>query len=95
MSCYYSLYLHIFISSIESPFYVLHASLWSTDMKRQLDIVNGTKALFGSLVSSPSFLKDMKGEEGYYFAFSDLSIRLAGQYRLKFSLIHLTKYKMI
>lgn len=68
-----------------------HASLWSVDMNTQLDILHETRALIGSLVSSPSLLKDLDNQRSYFFAFSDLSVRLAGQYRLKFSLIHLTR----
>lgn len=43
----------------------------------------------GSLVSSPSLLKNAEGEQGLYFAFPDLSIRTEGQYTLRFSLIKL------
>ncbi|CAO3666776.1 unnamed protein product [Rhizopus stolonifer] len=81
--------------SIDSPFYVMHVSLWSTDMKAKLEVVNEKKTMLGSLVSSASRLKDLEGEECYYFAFPDLSIRLAGQYRLQFSLIHLIRYMFI
>lgn len=43
----------------------------------------------GSLVSSPSLLKDTQDQQGLYFAFPDLSIRTEGQYSLRFSLIKL------
>lgn len=46
----------------------------------------------GSLVSSPSLLKNPQGEQGLYFAFPDLSIRTEGQYTLRFSLIKLNRY---
>ncbi|KAG1461307.1 hypothetical protein G6F55_003644 [Rhizopus delemar] len=81
--------------STDNPFYVTHASLWSVDMNTQLDILHETRALIGSLVSSPSLLKDLDNQRSYFFAFSDLSVRLAGQYRLKFSLIHLTRNEIV
>lgn len=63
-------------------------------MTRRYDTVENTfstplKCLIGSLVSSSTLLKDMHGEKGYYFAFPDLSVRMTGEYRLLFSLVHL------
>ncbi|KAI8646238.1 velvet factor-domain-containing protein [Parasitella parasitica] len=85
---------------IECPFYIIHASLWSTDMTKKYDIIEGTtptslRFLLGSLVSSPSLLKDLNNDKAYYFAFPDLSIRMTGQYRLQFSLLHLARNKII
>lgn len=80
---------------MESPFYVVHVSLWSEDMQTQHDLIQGSavpytmRFLVGSLVSSPSILKNLQDEKGYYFAFPDLSVRMTGQYRLHFNLIHL------
>lgn len=53
-----------------------------------------TRVLMGSLVSSPSLLKNPEGQQGLYFAFPDLSIRTEGRYTLKFSLIKLTRYAL-
>lgn len=49
----------------------------------------------GSLVSSPSLLKNAKNEPGLYFAFPDLSIRTEGRYTLRFSLMKLSKYVLL
>lgn len=76
-------------SESESPFYVVHVSLWSTDMTQHIDIVDNARTLIGSTVCSSTLLKDMNGEKGYYFAFPDLSVRIPGQFRLHFSLVHL------
>ncbi|KAI9260797.1 velvet factor-domain-containing protein [Sporodiniella umbellata] len=81
--------------SIDSPFYIMHTSLWSADMKTKFEVMNNTKVMLGSLVSSASLLKNLDSEEGYYFAFPDLSIRFAGQYRLQFSLIHLIRNEVV
>ncbi|CAO3694634.1 hypothetical protein G6F70_000245 [Rhizopus microsporus] len=79
----------------ESPFYVMHVSLWSVDMKTQYDLIENSRVLTGSLVSSPSLLKDLQDELAYFFAFSDLSIRLTGQYRLRFSLVHIARNEIV
>jgi hypothetical protein len=81
-------------NELESPFYVLHASLWSEDMQTQYDLIEGVfpytmRILVGCLVSSPSILKNLQNQKGIYFAFPDLSVRMTGKYRLRFSLIHL------
>lgn len=72
----------------------MHVSLWSEDKQTQYDLIEGSapytmRFLIGSLVSSPTLLKDLQDEKGYYFAFPVLSVRMAGTYRLDFSLIHL------
>jgi len=46
-----------------------------------------TRVLTGSLVSSMYLLTDLDGNEGAFFVFPDLSVRIEGTYRLKFSLI--------
>ncbi|KAL7752464.1 hypothetical protein RI367_001998 [Sorochytrium milnesiophthora] len=47
------------------------------------------RILMGSLVENGQWLEDPHGQLGFYFVFSDLRIRLEGQYRLRFSLFHL------
>lgn len=74
---------------------MVHVSLYSEDMQTQNDLIEGVtvphtmRFLVGSLVSSPSILKNLQDEKGYYFAFPDLSVRMTGRYRLHFNLIHL------
>lgn len=65
-------------------------------MTKRHDLIEETAShslrfLIGSLVSSPSLLKGINNDRAYYFAFPDLSIRMTGQYRLQFSLIHLAR----
>ncbi|KAJ1978990.1 hypothetical protein H4R34_003005 [Dimargaris verticillata] len=78
---------------VQNPFFVVHVTLWSEDKQSERSIIFNdpkfTRVLMGSLVSSPSLLKDTKGEQGCYFCFPDLSIRTEGRYTLKFSLIRL------
>lgn len=83
-------------SLVECPFYILHTSLWSTDLKTQCDLLAmdnlpPMRNMTGTLVSTPSLLKDLDNKKGYYFAFPDLSIKMTGQFKLKFSLIHMIR----
>lgn len=82
--------------SLQTPFFVLHVTLWSADRTQERNIISNppkcTRVLMGSLVSSPSLLKNPQGEQGLYFAFPDLSIRTEGQYTLRFSLIKLIRW---
>ncbi|KAJ2697552.1 hypothetical protein H4218_003875 [Coemansia sp. IMI 209128] len=56
----------------------------STEPGRELE-----NNLLGDYSASSSIVEDVVGERGCYFVFPNLSIRLEGRYRLKFSLIKL------
>ncbi|KAI9304673.1 velvet factor, partial [Cunninghamella echinulata] len=84
----------------QCPLCVLQASLWSSDCTQQLDTVqvvqrkssskaqlNPLRTLTGTLTSSPSILRDLDNELGIYFAFPDVSVRVAQTYCLKFDLL--------
>ncbi|ORX80294.1 hypothetical protein K493DRAFT_191253, partial [Basidiobolus meristosporus CBS 931.73] len=43
----------------------------------------------GSLVSSLYHLKDVNNSDGGFFVFPDLSVRMEGRYRLKFTLFEI------
>ncbi|KAI9261444.1 velvet factor [Phascolomyces articulosus] len=81
------------VQTLQTPFFVLHVTLWSADREEERNIISNppkcTRVLMGSLVSSPSLLKNPAGEQGLYFAFPDLSIRTEGRYTLRFSLMKL------
>jgi hypothetical protein len=78
-----------------SPFYVIHAGLWSPDMEAEQNILYTLNApiriLTGSLVSSGHFLKDINDELTTFFVFPDLSVRIDGKYRLKFMLMDISE----
>ncbi|KAI7867144.1 velvet factor-domain-containing protein [Spinellus fusiger] len=79
--------------TLQTPFFVLHVTLWSEDRQSERNIISNppkyTRILMGSLVSSPSLLKNTEGKTGLFFAFPDLSIRTEGRYTLRFSLMKL------
>ncbi|KAJ1986934.1 hypothetical protein H4R33_003104 [Dimargaris cristalligena] len=78
---------------VQNPFFVLHVTLWSEDQSAERSVIFNdpkyTRVLMGSLVSSPTMLKNPEGELGCYFCFPDLSIRTEGVYTLRFSLFRL------
>ncbi|KAK9708575.1 hypothetical protein K7432_009560 [Basidiobolus ranarum] len=80
-------------TAVQDPFYVLHVTLWSEDRQEERNIITSnskcTRVLMGSLVASANLLKIPEGEQGCYFCFPDLSIRIEGRYCLKFNLIRL------
>jgi len=51
--------------------------------------VKTIRVLMGNLVSSPCVLDDEFGKEGTFFYFPDLSVRIEGQFRLRFALMQL------
>ncbi|KAF6820952.1 vea protein [Colletotrichum sojae] len=80
-------------AKLHHPAYVVHCSIWDEHgLKDQTDMppefVRPGKRLMGSLVSSPFVGQDEHGEEGCFFCFPDMSVRTAGPYRLKFSLVY-------
>ncbi|KAG0747910.1 hypothetical protein G6F57_005416 [Rhizopus arrhizus] len=54
-----------------------------------LHFINGNSTTAGAVVQSPHKLKDLDGRDGGFFIFSDISVRLEGVYRLKFTLFEI------
>ena len=71
---------------LQSPYLFMKVSLLKPDVDEQL---HGDQSLLGSLVSSLHRLKDPKGEDGGFFVFGDISIKVQGVFRLRFSLFDL------
>jgi len=84
------------ISCEEQIFFVCHCGLWSEDCEKERNLIANpcasstfTRILVGSLVSSTYSLVNPEGIQSVYFIFPDLSVRMEGKYRLKFSLCNL------
>lgn len=56
---------------------------------------NNKRTIAGSTVSSLYLLKDLDGVKGAFFVFPNISIRMEGIYKLKFSLFEMTGYFML
>ncbi|KAI8343728.1 velvet factor-domain-containing protein [Chlamydoabsidia padenii] len=67
-----------------------HKSVSNNSTILTLPSANVTKSLIGTLMSNAYELIDPHGDKGIFFIFDDLSVRIEGQYRLKFSLMDLT-----
>ncbi|RKO87244.1 velvet factor [Blyttiomyces helicus] len=69
----------------------MYASLISPDSEEELHLLRDgkTRSTTGSIVSSLYRLKDLDNKDGAFFVFPDLSVRMEGSYRLKFSLFEI------
>ena len=52
-------------------------------------LLGPTSQLYGSLVSSPQTFRDLRGRQGTYFLFPDVSICTRGRFQLSVILIEL------
>ncbi|CEG72861.1 hypothetical protein RMATCC62417_08344 [Rhizopus microsporus] len=71
---------------LQNPYFFLYATLTDASGKNDLHFVNGNKTTAGAVVQSLYKLKDLDNSDGGFFIFSDISVRLEGLYRLKFTL---------
>ncbi|TFK51672.1 hypothetical protein OE88DRAFT_1629239, partial [Heliocybe sulcata] len=83
---------------LELPFLVAHLGILTEDGNTFLNTVpspNGDstplRLLYGTIVSSPHYLRNLQGKKGVYFLFPDVSIRWRGRYRLSVSLMRLSR----
>ena len=86
-------------SDPEHPYLICHLALHSADGTRALDPVSPSNSqfppdrlLYGNLVSSPHYLRNLQGRSGVYFLFPDVSVRRQGQYVLQLTLMRLSRY---
>ncbi|KAH9989818.1 velvet factor-domain-containing protein [Russula vinacea] len=85
-------------SDPDHPYLICHLSLYSADGMTVLDPVSSSnrqfppdRLLYGNLVSSPHFLRNLQGRSGVYFLFPDVSVRLRGRYILQLTLMRLSR----
>jgi hypothetical protein len=86
-------------SDSEHPYLICHLSLRSADGMTVLDPISPSnrhfppdRLLYGNLVSSPHYLRNLQGRPGVYFLFPDVSVRLQGRYVLQLTLMRLSRY---
>ncbi|ORX88658.1 hypothetical protein K493DRAFT_185910, partial [Basidiobolus meristosporus CBS 931.73] len=74
-----------------NPYYFMYASLMLADSDDEMHLLQDgkTRSTTGSLVSSLYHLKDEDNSDGGFFVFPDLSVRMEGKYRLKFTLFEI------
>ncbi|CAO3620700.1 unnamed protein product [Mucor hiemalis] len=71
---------------LQNPYFFLYATLTDASGETDLHFVNGNRTTAGTVVQSLHKLKDVDNTDGGFFIFSDISVRLEGFYRLKFTL---------
>ncbi|KAK9723085.1 hypothetical protein K7432_002144 [Basidiobolus ranarum] len=78
-------------SFLYNPYYFMYASLMLADSDDEMHLLHDgkTRSTTGSLVSSLYHLKDVNNSDGGFFVFPDLSVRMEGRYRLKFTLFEI------
>jgi hypothetical protein len=69
---------------LQSPYIFASVSLYKNDRDEPVD-VSGESSLCGTLVSSLNRLRDTHNKEGGFFVFGDISIKIAGTFRLHFT----------
>ncbi|KAJ5102576.1 Velvet factor [Penicillium argentinense] len=79
---------------LQSPYYFMTCSLYDASDDRPVPVAPST-ALAGTLVSSLHRLKDVDNSDGGFFVFGDLSVKIEGEFRLKFSLFEMRKQQVI
>ncbi|KAI9675511.1 MAG: hypothetical protein M1829_003315 [Trizodia sp. TS-e1964] len=73
---------------LQSPYYFMCCNLYDVNQERPASVAPQT-ALAGTLVSSLHRLKDIDNSDGGFFVFGDLSVKVEGEYRLRFSLFEM------
>lgn len=75
---------------LQSPYFFMCCSLYDATEDRPAPYPP-SQALAGTLVSSLYRLKDVDNVDGGFFIFGDLSIKVEGEFRLKFTLFEMQK----
>ncbi|KZF24951.1 hypothetical protein L228DRAFT_58943 [Xylona heveae TC161] len=78
---------------LQSPYYFMCCNLFDASEDRPAE--SPQNALAGTLVSSLHRLKDIDNSDGGFFVFGDLSVKMEGEYRLRFSLFEMLKTEVV
>ncbi|RUO96539.1 velvet factor-domain-containing protein [Jimgerdemannia flammicorona] len=75
---------------LQNPYFFMYASIVTHDSYQELNFVNGNRTTAGTVVQSLHRLKNVDNTDGGFFIFPDMSVRVEGKYRIKFSLFEIT-----
>ncbi|KAL2857911.1 velvet factor-domain-containing protein [Aspergillus pseudoustus] len=79
---------------LQSPYFFMCCSLYDAQEDTPAP-VSPTTSLTGTLVSSLHRLKDVDNTDGGFFVWGDLSVKVEGEYRLKFTLFEMRKTEVV
>ena len=81
---------------LQSPYYFVACRLWDATDDQPADKGDLTDTpLVGSLVSSLHRLKDVDNQDGGFFVFGDISVKIEGSFRLKFTLFEILSGQVV
>src|ERR1700720_2932692 len=86
--------LTFFTSNLyESPWFFMCATLLPDDGSSDppFELETTFRSATGCMVSSLNHLKDLKNQNGAFFVFPDISIRVDGHYRFRMTLFEITE----
>ncbi|OBZ86675.1 hypothetical protein A0J61_05283 [Choanephora cucurbitarum] len=78
-------------SCLQDPYLIMAVTLVDSD-RRELPNHSVPLALLGQTASSMYRLKDINNQDGGFFVFGDISVRLEGYFRLKLSLFQISTH---
>ncbi|KAH8549875.1 velvet factor-domain-containing protein [Umbelopsis sp. PMI_123] len=81
---------------LQNPFFFLVCSLQNAnDYDTQGNRVDCNQSTAGTVVQSLHKLKDLDGTDGGFFLFSDISVRVEGYFRLRFTLFEIVGTRVV
>lgn len=79
---------------LQSPYYFMCCNLCDSNLDHPTSLAPPS-TLAGTLVSSLHRLKDVDNTDGGFFVFGDVSVKIEGEYRLRFSLFEMLKNEVV
>ncbi|ORZ23478.1 velvet factor-domain-containing protein [Absidia repens] len=76
-------------SNIQYPYFFLYATLVTETGDKDLTFLDNARTTAGTTVQSLHRLRDRNNEDGAFFIFADVSIRMEGFFRLRFTLFEI------
>ncbi|KAG2178846.1 hypothetical protein INT43_001692 [Umbelopsis isabellina] len=81
---------------LQNPFFFLVSSLQSADdLDKDNNKIDGHRTTAGTVVQSLHKLKNIDGSDGGFFIFPDISIRVEGHFRLRFTLFEIVGSQVV
>ncbi|KAI5296440.1 hypothetical protein KEM52_002553 [Ascosphaera acerosa] len=79
---------------LQNPYYFMECTLHDAQEDRPVSY-SPANSLAGTAVSSLHRLKDVDNSDGGFFVFGDISVKIEGEYRLKFSLFEMRPNEVV
>ncbi|KAL1919019.1 uncharacterized protein VTP21DRAFT_2400 [Calcarisporiella thermophila] len=80
---------------LQNPYFFLYVNVVQPDSFREINYFGGNRVCVGTVVQSLYKLKDLDNSDGGFFVYPDISVRLEGTFRLKFTLYEIKRQAAI